>query len=262
MTPLEYLGAEQVDSTAWRLRLPRAIHGAFGGVTGGALAAAAVAIGRPAAEGRIAVGLDVHFLRGLASEEATAAVEILSSGRSLTAVQAEFSDDQGRRTTDAQVTFAEPSALEPIDVDPPAGRLGPPSTGLEETAKPWRPPPGVEVPIIDTARPKAARVGNGIATLMTIPWDPAGDGAEGACLAAVLSVGPPVDAVLAKGTWIPHPNPDISIRFAGPVTSSDLVAVAACRRVSCGVATVESEVWDGEALVASAISTSLFIAGR
>ncbi len=261
MTPLEYLGAKQIDEASWRLHMPRAIHGAFGGVTGGALAAAAVAIGRFAAPGRIAVSLDMHFLRGLASEEATAAVDVLSSGRSLTVVRVELSDEQERRTTVARVAFAEPTALEPIDTDPPASQLGPPSPDVGESAKPWRPPRGVEVPIIDTAQPRAARVGNGIATLVTVPWDLDADGAEGACLAADLSVGPPVDAVLAKGRWVPHPNPDLSIRFAGPITSSELVAVAACRRVSRGAATVESEVWDGTEFVASAISTSLFIAG-
>ncbi|MCP5028922.1 MAG: thioesterase family protein [Actinomycetia bacterium] len=259
-TSLDYLGAEQVDDTSWRLRLPRSIHGAFGGVTGGALGAAAVAIGRASSPDRVAVGLDIHFLRGLASEESTATVEVLSAGRSLTVVRVELSDDQGRRTTVARVGFAEPSALEPIDADAPESHLGPPPADVAETSRPWRAPKNVEVPIIDTAQPRAARVGDAIATLVTTPWDPEGDGAEGACLAADLSVGPPVDAVLPKGTWVPHPNPDISLRFAGPVTSTDLVAVAACRRVAQGVATVESEVWADGSMVASAISTSLFMA--
>ena len=268
VTPLEYLGAEQVDDSGWALRLPRAIHGAFGGVTGGALAAAAVAMGRRSAPDRIAVGLDMHFLRGLASEEATAMVEVLSAGRSLSVVRVELSDDRGRRTTAARVGFAEPGALEPIEAGTEGigGRSGvegeAPPADVVDQAKPWRAPEGVDVPIIETARPRAARVGDGIATVVSIPWTPAGDGAEGACLAADLSVGPPVDAVLPKGTWIPHPNPDVSLRFAGPVTSSQLVAVARCRRVARGVATVDSEVWDGQSLVASALSTSLFMARR
>jgi acyl-coenzyme A thioesterase PaaI-like protein len=262
MTPLDYLGAEEVDDTAWRLHLPRSIHGAFGGVTGGALGAAAVAIARRSALGRVAVGLDIHFLRGLASEDATATVEVLTSGRSLTIVRVEMVDDQGRRTTTARVGFAEPSALEPIDTAVAESALGPPPADIREISKPWRAPQGVEVPIIDTAQPRAARVNDAVATVVAIPWAPDADGAEGACLAADLSVGPPVDAVLPKGTWVPHPNPDVSLRFAGPVTSSDLVAVATCRRVARGVATVESEVWDADQLVASAISTSLFMAQK
>jgi acyl-coenzyme A thioesterase PaaI-like protein len=261
VTPLEYLGATEQDD-GWSLRLPRSIHGAFGGVTGGALAAAAVAISRGSAPGRTAVGLDVHFVRGLASEDASAKVDVLSSGRSLTVVRVEFSDDTGRRTTAATVTFAEPSALAALESDVPATHLGPPPTDLVENSKPWRAPPNVDVPIIDTAQPRAARMGDAIATVVTVPWEPDADGAEGSCLAADLSVGPPVDAVPPKGSWVPHPNPDISLRFAGPVASSDLVAVAACRRTNAGVATVESEVWDGPNLVATAISTSLFMAKR
>lgn len=261
MTPLEYLGADQVDETNWTLRLPRTIHGAFGGVTGGALAAAAVAIGRSSAQDRISVGLDVHFLRGLASEEAAASVEVLSAGRSLTVVRIELTDDSGRRTTVARAAFAEPGALEPIDVGADGVDGGCPPADVVDGAKPWRAPKGLEVPIIETAQPRAARFGDAIATVVSIPWTPLADGAEGVCLAADLSVGPPVDAILPKGTWIPHPNPDVSLRFAGPATSAQLVAVARCRRVSRGVATVDSEVWDGEGLVASAVSTSLFMAG-
>ncbi len=262
MTPLEYLGAEHIDETTWRLALPRSIHGAFGGVTGGALAAAAVAMGRRAAPGRLAIGLDIHFLRGLASESATADIEVLTSGRSLTIVRVEFSDEQGRRTTVARTAFAEPEALESIDADTPATPEAPPPPDLIDQSKPWRAPKGVEVPIIDTAQPRAAKVGDAIATIVTVPWDPDGDGAEGTCLAADLSVGPPVDAVLPRGTWVPHPNPDVSIRFAGPVTSTTLVAIAASRRVASGVATVTSEIWDGADLVGTAISTSLFMAQR
>jgi acyl-coenzyme A thioesterase PaaI-like protein len=262
VTPLEYLGAEQVDETSWRFHLPTAIHGAFGGVTGGALAAAAIAVGRPSAPGRTAISLDVHFLRGLATEIATASVEVLSSGRSLTVARIELSDETGRRTTVARVGYAALEALEPIDAADAANHAGPPPPTIANSAKPWRHPPGLEVPIIDTAKPMAARHDGALATLVTVPWDPVGDGAEAACLAADLSVGPPVDAVLPKGTWVPHPNPDISIRFAGPVTSPELVAIASCSRVTRGVATVESEIWDGPDLVAVAVSTSLFTAPR
>ena len=122
-----------------------------------------------------------------------------------------------------------------------------------------RKPEGVEVPIIDTARPRASRVGASIATLVTVPWETTADGSEGACLAADLSVGPPVDAVLPRGTWVPHPNPDLSLRFSGPATRQDLVAIAICREISGGLATVETEVWQEQSLVAKGLSTSLLL---
>ncbi|MEC7827214.1 MAG: acyl-CoA thioesterase domain-containing protein [Actinomycetota bacterium] len=261
MTPLEYFDAS-FQNDAWHLQLPTDIHGAFGGVTGGALAAAAIALGRTIEPGRVAAGIDIHFLRGLSTTGATVKVTTLSSGRSLAIVRAEFSDASGKPTTEARVAFAAPETLR-TDIhtaDRDAGLLGPPPSDLSTDAKPWRKPEGVEVPIIDTARPRAARVGGSIATLITIPWDATDDGSEGSCLAADLSVGPPVDAAIPKGTWVPHPNPDLSLRFSGPVTHEDLVAVAVCREISGGLATVETEVWQEQSLVAKGISTSLLLA--
>ena len=193
MTPLEYFGASQkVDS--WELQLPQQIHGAFGGVTGGALAAAAIALGRTLAPDRVATGIDIHFLRGLSTTEAVVKVTALSSGRSLTIVRVEFTDASGRSTTEARVGFAAPEMLR-TDIESAGnseGLMGPPPLDLASSAKPWRKPEGVEVPIIDTAAPRAARVGSAIATLVTIPWEAVDDGSEGACLAADLSVGPQI----------------------------------------------------------------------
>ncbi len=260
MTPLEYFDASSKNQ-AWHLRMPAEIRGAFGGVTGGALAAAAIALGRTVEPNRIAAGLDIHFLRGLSTTQATAQVTTLSSGRSITILRVEFSDDSGTPTTEARVVFAAPESLR-TDIQAAnrdSGLLGPPPSDLSENSKPWRKPEGVEVPIIDTARPRASRVGASIATLVTAPWETTADGSEGACLAADLSVGPPVDAVLPRGTWVPHPNPDLSLRFSGPATRQDLVAIAICREISGGLATVETEVWQEQSLVAKGLSTSLLL---
>lgn len=261
MTPLEYLGAEPVGD-GWRLRLPRTLHGAFGGVTGGALGAAAVGLSRTHGPDRPAVGVDIRFLRGLASRDATATVELLATGRTLTTVEVRLFDERSRCTTVATVSLADPDALEAIEAAMNESRSGHLDAETIAQAKPWRAPTGVEAPIIDTVRPRAARAGDGVATVVTVPWEPGDDGAEAICLAADLSVGPPVDGVLPRGTWVPHPNPDISIRFAGPVSGSELVAIATCRRVDRGVATVQSEIWDGDDLVGAAVSTSLFTRPR
>ena len=261
MTPLEYFDASFRDD-AWHLQLPTDIHGAFGGVTGGALAAASIALGRTVEPSRVAAGIDIHFLRGLSTTQAKVQVTTLSSGRSLTILRVEFSDASEKPTTEARVAFAAPETLR-TDIhatNHDGGLLGPPSADLSAHAKPWRKPEGVEVPIIDTAHPRAARVGTSIATLVTIPWAATHDGSEGSCLAADLSVGPPVDAAIPKGNWVPHPNPDLSLRFCGPVTGDNLVAVAICREMSGGLASVETEVWQEQSLVAKGISTSLLLA--
>tara|TARA_Y100000590_G_scaffold378734_1_gene445903 strand:+ start:2408 stop:3199 length:792 start_codon:yes stop_codon:yes gene_type:complete len=261
MTPLEYFNFSS-DGEGWDLHLPSEIHGAFGGVTGGALAAASIALSRTAEPTRLATGIDIHFLKGLATTQARATVTTLTSGRSLTIVRVEFSDASGIPTTEAHVALAASEALR-IDIEASErkqGLLGPPPKDLSDRAKPWRKPEGVKVPIIDTARPQAARMGSAIATLVTVPWNPSADGSEGACLAADLSVGPPVDAALPKDRWVPHPNPDLSLRFVDRVTANDLIAIGTCREISRGFATVETEVWQDQSLVATGMSTSLLTA--
>ena len=261
MTPLEYFNVSS-DSEGWSLQLPSQIHGAFGGVTGGALAAASVALSRTVEPSRIVTGIDIHFLKGLATTEARATITTLTAGRSLTVLRVEFSDGSGVPTTEARVALAASDALR-TDIkvtERNQGLLGPPPKDLYDRAKPWRKPEGIAVPIIDTARPKAARVGTAIATLVSVPWDFSDDGSEGACLAADLSVGPPVDAALPKDRWVPHPNPDLSLRFMEEVTSNDLIAIGTCREMSRGFAIVQTEVWQDQSLVATGVSTSLLTA--
>ena len=62
MTPLEYFNVSS-DNEGWNLRLPSQIHGAFGGVTGGALAAASIALSRTVEPTRVVTGIDIHFLK-------------------------------------------------------------------------------------------------------------------------------------------------------------------------------------------------------
>ena len=261
MTPFEYFSVSS-NNEGWSLHLPKEIHGAFGGVTGGALAAAAIALSRTVEPTRTVTGIDIHFLRGLSTTDAQATIKTLASGRSLTILRVEFTDASGTPTTEARVALAASEALR-VDIqakERSRGLLGPPPTDLSSSAKPWRKPEGVDVPIIDTARPQAARVDSAIATLVSVPWNPSDDGSEGACLAADLSVGPPVDAALPTGGWVPHPNPDLSLRFSAQVTQQDLVAIGTCREISRGFATVETEVWQDQSLVATGISTSLLTA--
>ena len=61
---------------------------------------------------------------------------------------------------------------------------------------------------------------------------------------------------------VPPPNPDLSLRFAcesEPVAT--LVASARLERISTGLAQTRIEVWSGECLVATGISSSTLLAG-
>ena len=78
MTPLEYFNVSS-DSEGWNLRLPSQIHGAFGGVTGGALAARSIEVSTTAEPTRVFTGIDIHFLIGVATTEALAAITTLTS---------------------------------------------------------------------------------------------------------------------------------------------------------------------------------------
>ena len=76
-----------------------------------------------------------------------------------------------------------------------------------------------------------------------------------------MCVGPPVGLGIA-GESLAHPNPDISLRFAAPVMSADLVGVGRLERVYAGIATVGIEVWGDDGLCAVGVSTSTLIPAR
>lgn len=120
-------------------------------------------------------------------------------------------------------------------------------------------PPGVEVPIITTFAPLAtARGDRGIGTSLPVPWDTPGNDAEAACLAADFCAGPPVAGAF-PGEWIPHPNPDLSLRFNVAPVAAIVTGMGRLERISSGLAVVRIEVWSGGQLAAIGISSSLLL---
>lgn len=98
----------------------------------------------------------------------------------------------------------------------------------------------------------------GIASAVQTPWDHDGASAETACLPGDLCVGPPV-AMSMSGEDVTHPNPDLSMRFCGEVTTDVVVGVGRTVRADGGVASVSIEVYSANDLVAIGISTSLLL---
>ena len=98
----------------------------------------------------------------------------------------------------------------------------------------------------------------GVATALRVPWDEPGAAAEAACLPADMCVGPPVALGLA-GEAVAHPNPDLSLRFAGPVKGTAVIGVGRTARVHAGLATVSIQVWSASGLVALGISSSMLL---
>ena len=223
------------------------------------LGAVSVLAGGSSAPQRIPSGLDCRFLRGLPAGPAEVRTEVIAEGRTLTCVSVDIIGSDGQLGTRSTVTYADPAALEPIDAPADPGREAP-ATKSHADGKPWREPPGVEVPIITTFAPRAAGRGElGIATAVLVPWndsDPHAN-AAGACLAADMCVGPPVDVAL--DSWIPHPNPDLSLRFASPEPAPFLTGHGRLEGIAAGLATVRIEVWSGMTLAAVGAASSLLL---
>lgn len=254
MSALEHLGVTPAGDGLWRMSAPESLHGAYGGAFGGFLAATTVAVARQAAPGRTPFALDCQFVRGLRGSRARVRSEIVRSGRSLTAVVVGITDGEDIATR-ATVLLAEPASLDDWSV-PDRGEA---PTGTAR-AKPWRHPPDRRVGIIDTLGPRANREpGGGIATTIRVPWpEPlCGASAEVACMAADLATGPPVEASF-DGTWRPHPNPDLSLRFLPrPVDVAEVTGVGTLDGTVAGVAMMSLAVWAGGERLAVGVSTAL-----
>lgn len=239
MTPDEFLGRDGAT-----FAFGAHLHGAFGGVFGGVLAAAAVRAARDVAAGRVPASLDCRFLRALPAGRARAVVTVLHAGRSMTTVAVDLVDGRERVATHATMTLVETGGLAAMMLHPGPGA----ATGTTG-GTPWRNPPGVEAPIIDTLEPRTIALPHAatttIATAIDVPWDdPNGTAtAEAVCLAADLCVGPPV-AVACRGRRVAHPNPDVSLRVAtAPVPPGEaIVATGRLAALDAGLATVAIDV--------------------
>jgi acyl-coenzyme A thioesterase PaaI-like protein len=259
-TTAEFLGGEPSTDGTWRFSMGHELYGAFGGVFGGAVAAASLLAARSTAPGRLPVALDCRFVRSLTAGEARAVPSVVHEGRTLSCVTIDVLDARGRVATRATVSLVDPAVLEPLDYAGASDSA--PWTGAADGTS-WRQPPGVEAPVIDTLDPRlVGRDERAIATAIRVPWQDAGAGAEAACLVADLCVGPPVAAAFPN-RWIPHPNPDLSLRFSAVASDEEvIVGVGRLERIAAGLASVRIEVWSGSELAAVGVSSSLLLPGR
>jgi len=183
------------------------------------------------------------------------------AGRALSVVAVDVNDERGAPATVATVTLVARDALEPVD-HLGAPEPAPPAAPWQD-GTPWRNPPGVEVPLIATFQPRAVGRSDatGIATALRVPWDDPDAAAEAACLAADVCVGPPVAGAL-DNRWIPHPNPDLSLRFTSTKVGAEVVGWGRLERIDAGLATVRVEVRSDGNLVAAGVSTSVLPSSR
>ena len=253
----EFLGAEPGDDGAWRYDVPSDLYGAFGGAFGGIVSAAAIHAARSVAPGRRPVSLDCRFLRQLPAGTATATPSVVRQGRTLTSVDVDVAGEDGRLSATASVGLADAGALADRTLDRGPG----PAAPAYEDAQPWSGPVDTSVPMIATLEPRTARMGPAIASILRAPWEDEGTSPELACLAGDLCVGPPVADALADD-WIPHPNPDLSLRFTSGTAGSEVAGLGILVRMAGGVATTAVEVRSGSELLAVGVSCSLLLGQR
>lgn len=258
MTLAEVLGAEAIGPGSFRFSVGRELHGAFGGAFGGVIAACTLMVARDVAPGRVPVGLDVRFLRGLPAGEVAAEASVVHAGRTMTVVAVDLHGPDGRHGVRATVSLAETSALHPLDVD---STIVDPVTARYDDAPHWPTMTGREIPILATLAPRIlGRAGNGIATALRVPWTPDNTtAAEACCFVADMCVGPPVAAACVD-EWVPHPNTDLSLRFAGDAeVTQEVVGIGTTERITGGVAAVRVEVRSADAIVAVGVATSVLL---
>lgn len=263
MKVLEFLSGKPEGSVAgpWRFDLGRELHGAFGGANGGVVAATCVAVARANAGCRLPAALDVRFLRGLTAGLARVVPTRLHEGRTLSCVSIDIFDERDKLCTRGTVSLVDPDAL--VEVDH-AGDARPPREWVShDQGNPWGSQKSAQrVPLIATFDPRSVgRDEGGIVTSVKVLWDEPGTCAEAACVAADISVGPPVGGATG-GKLIPIPNPDLSLRFnAEQALPKHLVASTRLGRIQHGLALTQIEVWTEEALVAVGVSSTTMLSG-
>lgn len=253
-------GEPQADGT-WRFEIGRERHGAFGGAFGGLLAASCVHTALGVVPAKVAVSADLRFVRGLPAGSARFVPTVLHDGRTLTTMTVDVFDERDRLATRATIGLAARQILAAVD-HPGASTEAPEALAWADGVA-WKTGSATDAPLVESFQPRAVGRGPlGIATAVPVPWDddPSAS-AEAACLAADMSVGPPVAGAFPD-TPTPAPNPDLSLRFTGRPVGREVVGWARLERIDHGLATTRIEVWSGPELVAVGVSCSLILGGE
>lgn len=251
----ECIPIEQVAGDEWRAELAERLNGGFGGTNGGVLAAICLRAARSAAPGYVPAGIDARFIRSFAPGTAHLTVTTLNRGRTLACVSVDVVTEAGKLATRGTVSLVNPDTLEAVDRSP----VSPLPEGLTDykDARAWRQPHGQDIPLIDTFSPRAMGVTNdATVTGTTVLWDDPRAVEEAACIAADISVGPPVARAL-KGLPLAMPNPDLTLRFTGLRNGADhLVADCRLQGIAQGLATTSLTVYGAGDPIAIGISTT------
>lgn len=251
----EFLGSRTTDQGV-SFEINRDLYGAFEGAFGGVIAVCGLVAARVEEPDRRPVALDCRFLRGIQAGRVEARPSVVRRGRTLSVIDVRVHDEQDELAATALASFVDPEALHPLSDDQ---MVRPGASVAYAEASPFQLRRS-DVPIVGTLEPRMKLTDPGlISTVLEVPWDEPGTGPEAACLVADMAVGPPLEREL-EGGWVPHPNPDLSVRFIGERSEREVAGVARLERVGAGVAAVRFEVFSGAELIAVGCASSLLLA--
>ncbi len=251
---LETFGGRRQGDAQWSFELEHRFNGAFGGTNGGVLSAISIHVARLETERRPA-SIDSRYIRGFRPGTARVEITPFNKGRTLTVMGIDIVDADDRLCTHSVITLVEQSALaegiqQTSHVTPDA------NLASWEEGKLWRQPKGQDIPLIETFEPRSLGGKDQETTTATkVVWEEPGTSAEAACIAADISVGPPV-ARAVRGA-ASTPNPDLSLRFCGTGDpSGHLIATCELRAIVNGLASTSISVWNGKGLLAVGVSST------
>lgn len=260
-TFLEAFAGRASDDSQWTFDLDERFNGAFGGTNGGVLSAISLYVARNES-GRRAASIDSRYVRGFRPGSARVVATLLNEGRTLTFMSVSIFDSDDRLCTHSTVTLAQPSALA-NELQHAGGATPLKNLSSWEQGRPWsQPKEARKIPLIETFEPTFLG-GEGVESITAtkVIWQEADTHSEAACIAADISVGPPVSRAV-RGAAL-TPNPDLSLRFCGTSTPGDYLT-ASCRleRIVEGLASTRIAVWNASDLLAIGISTTTCIPMR
>jgi len=235
----------------WTFELGERFNGAFGGTNGGVAAAVSLHAALGERHELMPAAIDCHFLKGCRPGMVTVITRLLSEGRTLTVIATETLDHTGSLCTTALVTLVNPDRLEQAVRTQPA--IFVPADHSTEPL-PWQHPKGHRIPLIDTFAPEIVASSDDSTTTRIHPgFDVRVATAEAVCIAADISVGPPVGRAVRGRASLPNPN--LALRFSGArFAGSHLQSNCRLVQIEAGLACTEIRVGSDEILLGTGTS--------
>lgn len=264
----EFLGGPEPAGDEWTFAFGEHLASPWGGVYGGALAAASVSLARAAMPERSPRSLHIQFVRNLPCASARAVAAVRNAGRTVATVQVDLFDVRDKLATTALVTLVAPDAVlaqhhvtdaEVFQITrapmmSEQARLN--DSGIVATLQSLD-PDGMQV---DNARPSVTGQPTG-ALHAVVPWDDLRHtGPEVACLVADMANGLAVAAAFADDEDIVFPNTDLSLRFTTAPATKDVLASSTLVSMPHGTTTTAIEVQAGDQHLAQGLSSGVLVA--